>query len=741
MSTANIDTKVKMDGEREYKAALAEIKSGLNVLKSELNLTSEQFRDNADSVEALTAKNDILDRTILTQKEKIEEIKKALQSAAETYGEANEKTQRWQTQLNSAQAELLKMERALDENSKALEEAQEKSSFAHKAMETLQKAAEGVKTGFHGLASAGKKVVSAAGDIGKALASVAAAATATTAALATGFAAAVVKAEQSMVSMTQEAAAYADNILTMSQTTGLSTNALQEFAYATELIDVSMDTLQGSMTKMTNNMQNAVVKGTGDAKTAFAQLGVTLTNTDGSMRSANDVFYNTIDALGTVQNVTERDALSMDIFGKSAQDLNPLIIQGSETLREYAKEAHEMGAVLDTEALNALGAVDDSFQRLQQTQDALKRKLAVEFAPYLVTAMQNLMAMLDRVGTRLRTSGLMDTLGELLTTVSELLEPAGEMLESILPSVNDILSELAPAISSISDKLSSGMARALNMVKDLIEKVGKAIDESGAVEAFDKILDVAIGLIDPLGDILAALLPPIVDLVNDIAPVLSTIAEKLADVLPDAIQTLISFIDRVGKALEESGANEAFDKLLDAALDLLDPMTDLLEVILPPLADLLKIIAPIVDTIADGLQLIVGILTLNGDKIKEALGLTTDVWSGGHNTANPGQGFGGGRTTSSTANEEILKKRNPGGLARYASGADWFPGGRTLLSEHGAETAILPQGTRILTAQETREYGGDTYNITIDARSVREFEDILRIVQDRRRIVRMGGAG
>lgn len=70
MAAPSINSKIKLDGEREYKAALAEIKSRLNVLKSELNLASEQFRDNADSVEALTKKNDILDRTILTQKEK-----------------------------------------------------------------------------------------------------------------------------------------------------------------------------------------------------------------------------------------------------------------------------------------------------------------------------------------------------------------------------------------------------------------------------------------------------------------------------------------------------------------------------------------------------------------------------------------------------------------------------------------------------------------------------------------------
>ena len=123
MAAPSVNTKIELDGEREYKAALAEIKSGLNVLKSELNLASEQFRDNADSVEALTKKNDILDRTILTQKEKIEQIEKALQSSASAYGEADERTNHWKTQLNNAQAELVKMERALKNNESALDDA------------------------------------------------------------------------------------------------------------------------------------------------------------------------------------------------------------------------------------------------------------------------------------------------------------------------------------------------------------------------------------------------------------------------------------------------------------------------------------------------------------------------------------------------------------------------------------------------------------------------------------------
>ena len=641
MAAPSINSKIKLDGEREYKAALAEIKSGLNVLKSELNLASEQFRDNADSVEALTKKNDILDRTILTQKEKIEQIEKALQSSASAYGEADERTNRWKTQLNNAQAELVKMERALKDNEDALQKAQREADGTTNAFGKLKKALSDTKEqggGIKGLFAnlkeefsgndevmrgLGDALTDVAGKFGIQLPEGAQKAVESLNGIHAGAAlavtglglvvAAVVKTEKALISMTKESAAYVDNILTMSQTTGQSAEQLQEFSYATELMDVSMDTLQGSLTKLTNNMQNAI-NGTGDAKSAFEQLGISLTNADGSMRSANDVFYDTIDALGEVQNATERDALSMDIFGRSAQDLNPLIIQGSDALKDYAKEAHDVGYVLDNEALEALGAVDDGFQRLQKTQESVKNQMAAEFAPYLTKALED--------------------------------------------------------------------------IRELIQKVGKALVESGAVDAFGSILESSVALLEPLGSLISAVLP-----------------------------------------------------VLTAAL---------------------KPIAQTVALIADTANVIVGLFTFNGDKIKTALGLNASSGqlsnmqraSGAYDGYRYSQSAGwitegtytdaelrsmyNSEVSAGTAQGTFEAWKNAGSWRRNASGTDWFPGGRTLLSEHGAETAILPQGTRILTAQESRQTGGDTYNITIDAHTVREFEDILRIVQERRRVVRMG---
>ena len=642
MAAPGINSKIKLDGEREYKAALAEIKSGLNVLKSELNLASEQFRDNADSVEALTKKNDILDRTILTQKEKIEQIEKALQSSASAYGEADERTNRWKTQLNNAQAELVKMERALKDNGDALQKAQKETDGTTTAFGKLKKALSDTKEqggGIKGLFANLKEEFSGNDEVvrglGDALTDVAGKfgiqlpegaqkaveslnginAGAALAAGGIGLAiTAIVKVTKAMIDMTKETAEAASEILRLSSVTGQSTDSIQEFDYAAEMIGVSSDRIRDSLKETTNKMQEAR-DGNEATAAAYAKLGVSITDANGNLRSAEDVFYDTIDALGQMENRTERDALAMDLMSESAQELNPLIDAGSGALKKYAAEAHEMGYVLDNESLTALDNVDNGFHQLEKTTEALKKQMAAEFAPYVTEALEK--------------------------------------------------------------------------IREFIQKIGKALIESGVVDAIGSILESAMSLIPTLGSLASAILPVV--------------------------------------------------------------------------AAALKPVAQMVALIADSANFLVGILTLDGDMIKTSLGLNASSGqlsnmqraSGAYDGYRYSQSAGwiaegtytdaelrsmyNSEVSAGTAQGTFEAWKNAGSWRRNASGTDWFPGGRTLLSEHGAETAILPQGTRILTAQETRQAGGDTYNITIDAHTVREFEDILRIVQERRRVVRMGG--
>lgn len=433
----NINTKFTLSGEKEYKQAISEIGSGMKVLDSEMRKVSSAYAQNADSVEALNAKNDVLERKISTQVEKIEYLKAALQQSAEKYGEADKRTMQWQTSLNNAEAELNNLNNQFDEN-------KQKIADSGKEMGNLGDVVNGLtsKLGIQ-LPDGMKSSMNAMGSLD-----------AQSLALAGGFAAvaaAIVKVEKAMISMTKESAAFADNIITLSMQTGQSTQQLQEFAYASELIDVSVDTLQGSLTKLTNNMQDTM-NGTGNAKASFDKLGVSVINAvDGSMRSANDVFYETIDALGQVKNETERDAMAMDIFGRSAQDLNPLIIQGSKTLKAYADEAHNVGYVLDDEALSALGAVDDAYQRLQKTQEGVKNQLSAEFAPYLEEFYGDVTTMVKDGGKALKDSGIVDAFGMLLETVGDILNPMSDLSNNRVPALTKALQPLAKVMALMAD--------------------------------------------------------------------------------------------------------------------------------------------------------------------------------------------------------------------------------------------------------------------------------------------------
>lgn len=432
----NINTRFTLSGEKEYKQAISEIGSGMNVLNSEMRKVQSAYAQNADSVEALSAKNDVLERKISTQTEKIEYLRAALQQSAEKYGEADKRTMQWQASLNNAEADLNNLNNQFDENKKKIEES-------GKEMGNLGDVVNGLtsKLGIQ-LPDSMKSSMNAMGSLD-----------ASSLALAGGFAAvaaAIVKVEKTMISMTKESASFADNIITLSMQTGQTTDQLQEFSYATELIDVSVDTLQGSLRKLTNNMQDTM-NGTGNAKDSFDALGISVTNADGSMRSANDVFYETIDALGKVKNETERDAMSMDIFGRSAQDLNPLIIQGSKTLKAYADEAHNMGYVLDDEALSALGAVDDAYQRLQKTQEGVKNQLAVEFAPYLEEFYGDVTTMVKDGGKAIKDSGIVDAFGMLLETVGDILNPMSDLSGNRVPALTKALQPLAKVMALMAD--------------------------------------------------------------------------------------------------------------------------------------------------------------------------------------------------------------------------------------------------------------------------------------------------
>ena len=111
----NFGLKIGVEGEKEFKKALADINQSFKVLGSEMKLVSSQFDKNDKSVQALSARNNVLNKEIEAQKQKIETLRSALQNASDSFGEADRRTQSWQIQLNNAEAALNDMERELSD--------------------------------------------------------------------------------------------------------------------------------------------------------------------------------------------------------------------------------------------------------------------------------------------------------------------------------------------------------------------------------------------------------------------------------------------------------------------------------------------------------------------------------------------------------------------------------------------------------------------------------------------------
>lgn len=474
MATQPIKTRFELDGEQEYKAAVSEINASLRVLNSEMKLVSEQFKNNDKSVEALTASSDVLSRQILTQKEKVEALQAALKNSAERYGEADARTKRWQTSLNNAQAELVKMERELKANSDAMEKNNEDLADLDEGFDDTIGSGKGLgdvlndltgKLGVNlpeGATSTLNSMVSLGGELALLIGAFAAAA------------AAIVEVEKALANLTLEQAAAAGEIQDVAMQTGLSTEAVQRYQYACDMIGVSFDTVASSQAKMIRSMAD-VQSGSETAAATWNQLGIEVMNADGSLRDAQEVFLEVIDVLGQIENATQRDAVSMEIFGRSAQDLNPLIVQGTDAFQAFYDEASDVKDILTDVQLETLAGLDDEMHRVEARFESGANSMALKFTPALQEFYEKTSEGIKGIEEDFAASGLVTVFGSLLELVTAL-SPAFDNLGEILKACSPVFYGIALVIAGIADGIKV-IELAVSSIINLLK-----LDFSGAAE-------------------------------------------------------------------------------------------------------------------------------------------------------------------------------------------------------------------------------------------------------------------
>ena len=513
-----------------------------------MKVTELAFSGQEKSEAALTAQSKLLNDQIALQREKVEALTKGLQESAEKYGENDEKTLKWQQAVNNATAELYKMENQLD---KTTAELNGEATGADKAGDETEEAGKKAKDSDKNWKALGDTVAA----VGAAMAAAAAAA-----------AAAIVSAGKALADFAVSGAAYADDLLTMSTVTGMSTEKLQELQYASELVDVSVDTITGSMKKNLQSMRK-VQQGNEKLAGVYDQLGVSVLDANGNLRNDEDVYWDLINALGQVSDETERDALAMEVLGKSATDLNPLIEAGADTMKALSVQAHQAGYVLDEDTLEAFGDFDDQLRKLDVGATAAKNAMGTILLPVLTNLAGEGVDLLGEF-----TRGILDANGDM--------EKMGEVVDTVLPQVLDAIMEYLPEILDLAISIITAIANSL------IENIDVIIDAAtdivfalfdGIMNNLPKIIDAAVELIITLAKGLIDNLPTIVQGGMDlIMAVVKGLTDALPELIPAAVDAVLTIVDTLV---------DNIDMLIDAAIAIIMALAEGLIDSLPRLAE------------------------------------------------------------------------------------------------------------------------------------------------------------
>ena len=188
--------------------------------------------------------------------------------------------------------------------------------------------------------------------------------------------------------LTKKSAKWADDIVTQSKVYGVSTKELQKYNAAADLVDVKAEAIVATHRKLERNMLNAAL-GSKKQALAFEELGIEYKNADGSLRDGDKVWQDTIKALSKMENVTERDAYAMALMGRSATDLNPLILDGAEGYEILAKamEKYDLDFV-DEDTLKRANDFNDQMDLMKAVTYIAFQNIGTELAGVFLPALK-----------------------------------------------------------------------------------------------------------------------------------------------------------------------------------------------------------------------------------------------------------------------------------------------------------------------------------------------------------------
>lgn len=530
----NFGLKIGVEGEKEFKNSLRDINQNFKVLGSEMKLVTSQFDKQDKSIQAVSARNEVLNKEIDSQKDKIKTLESALKNASESFGENDKRTKAWRIQLNNANADLNKMEKELDESSKEAKDLGENLEKSGKAADDAGSKFEnmggilkgfGVAMGSVALAAGaaavkiGKEVVQQFGELEQNL----------------GGSEAVFGEYADSIQKTGEEAyknlgvSQSDYLATANKMGALFQGSGLEQQKSLELTEKAMQRAADMASVMGIDMQVALDSVAGAAKGNFTMM----------------------DNLGVAMNATNVEAYALakglDFTWASATQAEKAEVAMQmffENTEQYAGNFARESTQTVTGSIGLLQAALGSFTAGLGNANADMTNLTENLVDAFQSVVKNIVPIIENIVTALPPAmdAILVALGEmlplLLSTVTDLFTQVLETLLSLLP-------ELIPAgvdavmtiIQALIDNLPLLIDAAVLLVTALTEGIGLSLPEliPSMVEAVILITETLINNMDLVLN--AAFL-----IINGLAQGLLNSLPTLIEALPQIINSIVLFI-------------------------------------------------------------------------------------------------------------------------------------------------------------------------------------------------------
>jgi hypothetical protein len=180
--------------------------------------------------------------------------------------------------------------------------------------------------------------------------------------------------------MAKTTADYGEEHLKVAKQTGLTVEQSQRLAYAAEQEEASFEGLTKGLKFLSKNMYDAN-NGTGAAKDVFREMGIELTNTDGSLRSVNDVLLDVSDYMSTNTDEVAKGAMAMKVFGRSGNELIPFLESGRENIMGLGNELEKTRGVMSRTQAETMDKFNDSLNTLKAAFSGVKQEIAIGVMP------------------------------------------------------------------------------------------------------------------------------------------------------------------------------------------------------------------------------------------------------------------------------------------------------------------------------------------------------------------------